>query len=97
MTDNDNDWRKKAACRGLTEDKGFDWFPARGRYITARVGSNPSGEIQTLLDICNSCSVREPCLEQALRTGDAGIWGGTSSRQRRAIKKERAKGIQTDG
>ena len=96
MTDTDKDWRKKAACRGLV-GPDFDWFPARGRYITARVGSNPSGEIQTLLDICNSCSVKNPCLEFALQFNEPGIWGGTSSRQRRAINKERAKGIEIDG
>jgi hypothetical protein len=33
------DWRNKAACKGLTEDKGYDWFPARGRYVTTRQGS----------------------------------------------------------
>ena len=92
----DTDWRKKAACRGLV-GPDFDWFPARGRYVTTRQGSQVSGETKTLLDICNSCSVKKPCLEFAIKFNEPGIWGATSSRQRRAIKKERAKGIEIDG
>ena len=89
-----NDWREKAACKGLTEDKGYDWFPARGRYVTTRQGSQVAGETKTLLDICNSCPVKSDCLEAALETNEPGIWGGTSSRQRRAIKRARAKGYE---
>lgn len=84
-----NDWRNKAACKGLTGDKGFDWFPARGRYVTTRQGSKASGPTQSLLDICGQCSVKIECLEFAIRHNEPGIWGGTSSRQRRAIKEER--------
>ena len=90
----DKDWRKRAACRGLTGDKGYDWFPARGRYVTARTGSRAASETQSLLDICNSCPVKKPCLEWAITKNEPGIWGGTSSRQRRAIKKQRAKGYE---
>ena len=89
-----NDWREKAACKGLTEDKGYDWFPARGRYVTTRQGSQVAGETKTLLDICNNCPVKFHCREFAILHNEPGIWGGTSSRQRRAIKKARAEGNQ---
>lgn len=89
-----NSWRDHAACKGLTEDKGYDWFPARGRYVTTRQGSQVSGETKTLLDICNECPVKLACREYAIVNNEPGIWGGTSSRQRRAIKRARAKGYE---
>jgi len=84
-----NSWRNKAACKGLTEDKGYDWFPARGRYVTTRHGSQVSPKTKTLLDICNECPVKIECRDYAITHNQPGIWGGTSSRQRRAMKKER--------
>ena len=83
-----NDWRNKAACKGLTEPLGYDWFPARGRYVTTRQGSRTSGPTQSLLDICDKCPVKIECLHWAIAHNEPGIWGGTSSRQRRAMKKE---------
>ncbi|MGH2602017.1 MAG: WhiB family transcriptional regulator [Dehalococcoidia bacterium] len=42
--------------------------------------------------ICATCPVQEPCLEHALiHRIDHGVWGGTSERQRRRIRKERAR------
>ena len=82
----DKDWREKAACRGLIAPD-YVWFPPRGRYVRTRAGA--TSPTQRLLDICNSCPVKEPCLEHALFFNEVGIWGGTSNRQRRAIKKER--------
>ncbi len=89
----DKDWRKKAACRGLV-GPDFDWFPARGRYVTTRTGSQSSSSTQKLLEICHGCPVKLACREFAITNNEPGIWGGTSSRQRRAIKKQRAKGIE---
>ncbi len=85
----ENDWRDHAACKGMTEDKGYDWFPARGRYITTRHGSRASGPTQSLLDICDGCSVRVDCLEFAIEHNEPGIWGGKSARERRAMKQAR--------
>jgi len=90
-----NEWRDHAACKGLTEDKGYDWFPARGKYVTTRQGSQVSGETKTLLDICDSCSVKIECRDYAIDHNQPGIWGGMSSRQRRALKKRRANGVET--
>lgn len=40
--------------------------------------------------VCASCPVRRQCLEYALTQefNPAGIWGGTSVRERRALRKE---------
>ncbi len=89
----EKDWRKKAACRGLVAPD-YNWFPARGRYVTARTGSQASSSTQRLLSICNECPVKLDCRDFAIKFNEPGIWGGTSSRQRRAIKKQRAKGIE---
>lgn len=38
--------------------------------------------------ICNSCPVEQPCLDYALATpGVYGIWGGTSEKQRRRLRR----------
>lgn len=40
--------------------------------------------------ICETCPVKEPCLEHALEARiDHGVWGGASERQRRRILKAR--------
>jgi len=40
--------------------------------------------------ICETCPVKEACLEYALANRvDHGVWGATSERQRRRILKER--------
>jgi WhiB family transcriptional regulator, redox-sensing transcriptional regulator len=49
--------------------------------------------------ICGTCPVKGFCLEYALAAGEKhGIWGGTSERQRRNLRRERrnplAAGIQ---
>lgn len=38
---------------------------------------------------CQGCPVREPCLRYALEVEDpAGVWGGLTARQRRAIRRQ---------
>ncbi len=39
--------------------------------------------------ICSTCEWREPCLEYALHVTVEGVWGGTSPRERQAIRRER--------
>ena len=61
------DWQDRAACKGLDINMFF-----------------PAGHGRTnAVDYCKVCSVRGPCLKEALqsrRTG--GIWGGTTQRER---------------
>jgi WhiB family redox-sensing transcriptional regulator len=40
--------------------------------------------------VCGGCFVREPCLAYALEHGMAGMWGGTSERERARMKQEAA-------
>jgi WhiB family transcriptional regulator, redox-sensing transcriptional regulator len=45
-----------------------------------------------LQELCERCPVRLPCLDFALTNDEQGIWGGTSERQRRSIRRRRRQG-----
>jgi WhiB family redox-sensing transcriptional regulator len=68
-----NEWRAHAACRNFNPDI---FFP----------GITESRELA--MSICAECPVREICLEENLDER-AGIYGGTSGRQRIEIRKNR--------
>ena len=70
-------WRQRGACVGLDPDV---FYPPT---------DEDAGEAKR---ICSTCQVREPCLEFALSTREAeGIWGGTTSRERRRMLRQRRK------
>ena len=75
-------WMDDAACKGQPTDL---FFPARGdSTVEAKA-------------ICAGCPVRAECLEYALAGASheaAGIWGGTSFRQRRKIRSVMARASQ---
>lgn len=70
-------WRDLAACRGMGPKL---FFPGHGEDTSqAKV-------------VCKGCPVREPCLNDALDNGEHfGVWGGTSERERDAIRARRRK------
>ena len=64
-----------AACRGIDADL---FHPDRG-VSTAEAKA-----------VCMSCAVRAECLEFALQNVEKfGVWGGTSERERRRLRRER--------
>jgi WhiB family redox-sensing transcriptional regulator len=66
-------WYKAATCREADPDL---FFPERGQ------SAEPAKEI------CAECPVLNLCLEWALDQGDlAGIWAGTTRRERRKLKR----------
>lgn len=70
----DEDWRDQAACRGMDTNL---FFPERGHNATDEVKA-----------ACASCPVAQQCLDYAMALGDRfGIWGGTSDKQRRVIRR----------
>lgn len=76
------DWRHEAAC--LTEDPEL-FFPI-GNTGPALV------QIEEAKAVCRRCPVTEACLKWAIDTGqDAGVWGGMSEDERRALKRRRAR------
>lgn len=71
------DWRDSAACNDVEPDL---FFP---------IGTTGPAllQIDKAKRICETCPVREPCLRWALQSGeDAGIWGGTTGEERRALR-----------
>jgi WhiB family transcriptional regulator, redox-sensing transcriptional regulator len=74
------EWFERAACRGSDPDI---FHPERsGRYVGTSLAKA----------ICRTCPVAEGCLEWALKWNEPGVYGGTSVRERRRLRKER--GIQ---
>lgn len=63
-------WRSQAACKG--KDPAL-FFPERG------------APTEPAKAVCRGCPVAQECLGYGLME-NVGIWGGTSERQRRAIR-----------
>lgn len=76
------DWRHRAACHD--EDPEL-FFP---------VGTSGPAllQIAEAKTVCQRCPVNSECLNWALATGqDAGVWGGMSEDERRALKRRNAR------
>ena len=74
------DWVHRARCRN--EDPEL-FFP---------IGTTGPAAIQIdrAKAVCMQCEVRSECLEWAMVTGqDAGVWGGLSEEERRALRRAR--------
>lgn len=68
-------WILEAACRGTNPNL---FFPPRG--------SNT--QMTNAKQICSTCPVRPECLQYALDNHCThGVWGGTSERERRRIRR----------
>lgn len=75
-----SDWRFQARCAEPQYDSEL-WFP---------IGTTGPAELQIeeAKAVCRRCDVVETCLRWALDTGqDAGVWGGLSEDERRALKR----------
>jgi WhiB family redox-sensing transcriptional regulator len=76
------DWRNRAAC--LDEDPEL-FFPI-GNTGPALL------QIEEAKAVCRRCEVTETCLKWAIESGqDAGVWGGLSEDERRALKRRNAR------
>lgn len=72
-------WRQLAACRGVDPDI---FFPS----------SEDEDDAAEAKAICETCPVREPCLEHALLVREKhGVWGGLTERERRRVIRQRRK------
>ena len=75
-SDPENDplaWQGEAVC-AQTDPEAF--FPEKG------------GSTREAKRVCQSCDVRQECLEYALAHDERfGIWGGLSERERRRLKR----------
>jgi WhiB family transcriptional regulator, redox-sensing transcriptional regulator len=72
------DWRYSALCR----DEDPELFFPIGTTGPALM------QVDRAKAVCARCPVQRDCLEWALITGqDAGVWGGMSEEERRALKR----------
>ena len=82
LEDRTMDWRHRAACR---EEDPELFFP---------IGTTGPAlmQVEDAKAVCRRCDVVESCLNWALENGqDAGVWGGMSEDERRALKRRRAR------
>jgi WhiB family redox-sensing transcriptional regulator len=55
-----------------------------------------ASQIAAAKSVCLRCDVRMRCLEWAMTTGqEAGVWGGLSEEERRALRRARRRGEAT--
>ncbi len=75
------DWRHDSSCREVDPEL---FFPVG-------TGGPALAQIAAAKAICDTCTVREPCLQWALETGqDSGIWGAMTEEERRALRRTRS-------
>ena len=76
------DWRSRAACL----DKDPELFFPVGNTGPALL------QIEEAKSVCRRCQVMDTCLQWAIESGqDAGVWGGLSEDERRALKRRAAR------
>ena len=65
---------QEAACEGL--DPELFYAESGAAILRAKA-------------LCARCPAREECLEWAIRREEFGVWGGTTARERAAMRRER--------
>jgi WhiB family redox-sensing transcriptional regulator len=72
-----DDWMQKAACRNQST---ANFFILRG---------DPQQRVKRIeaYQICKGCPVQRECLDYAIINHELGIWGGTTDRERRIIRR----------
>lgn len=71
------DMFKQAACFGIDTDI---FYPDKNVFTP--------DEISMLTRMCNSCPIKDGCLEWALAHERDGVWGGTVPYQRNLLRKK---------
>lgn len=70
-------WLNDALCKTV-ENKDI-FHPDKGQQQLVRMAKT----------VCDQCTVRTDCLEYALEHREIGIWGGTTEKERRLIRRQR--------
>ncbi len=80
-------WRDGAACVGASPEIFFlGYGPGRGHGRLSKTAKARA------LELCGRCPVAAECLAYALSmpaTGDMGVWGGTTEKQRVKLRRLR--------
>ena len=80
-------WQDQAACKG------------RGDLMYIKPGQpwDMVKQVREAQKVCSTCPVQDECLKYALDNPEDskwGIWGGTTEKQRRAIRKKHKRRLQ---
>lgn len=71
------DWKTRAACAGYPNDL---FFPAT---------ETSEASVERAVAVCSICAVSEECLQYAFETNQrAGIWGGTTEKERKSLRRK---------
>lgn len=71
-------WRQNAVCVDVDPEL---FFPVSAE------GSMPYlMQLRKARDVCGVCPVWRQCVDEAVRFGLVGIWGGTTERERRSLR-----------
>ena len=81
------EWQFDGACRSVDPESFFLEYNERGV-------SKKKKELKAVA-LCNTCPVKDQCLEHALKVPEMyGVWGGMTEEQRRIILRKR--GVRFD-
>ena len=84
-SDDQLEWQEDAACREF--DNVLFFGAEDGESELERQTREAHAKT-----ICNSCPVKQPCLEFAMETNQKyGIWGGLTAKERASLKRRRAR------
>lgn len=73
------DWYRMAACKSTNSD-----------LFTPAI-ETPKLLAEIKQAFCDRCEVRDRCLQFAIISGDHGFWGGTTTAERTALRRTRAR------
>ena len=73
----DNEWLQDANCKGASTRVFFIY----------REDKNQRQRREAAYTICRECVVRQECLDYAIVNNEVGIWGGTTDKARRLLRR----------
>jgi WhiB family transcriptional regulator, redox-sensing transcriptional regulator len=73
-----DEWKKRAACKKAPTEI----------FVLPDEVDEPFYPPREAVAYCNVCPVKTECLQYALERNEVGVWGGTSSYQRRQMGQE---------
>jgi WhiB family redox-sensing transcriptional regulator len=89
MSSEDDAWRLRARCRNIPDPDLFFVSDEEHRPKRKKTQELTKDE-ETAVAVCSRCPVSGNCLETALADHRlSGVWGGTTSDQRRALRRGR--------
>lgn len=73
------DWQQDASCHAIDTDLFY------------AEGNNAAAVSRMAKRVCENCLVRQECLDHAIAWNEPGVWGGTTYRERRDLRKRAGK------